>query len=207
MAARRCAHASQPADWIWPTRSNMMRVHPHRRATLGELSDSPGGRLEPLALPRGDPTVPDAGAGGGVHARQALAGAWRHRGGASAGDQPPAPGRQDRDGLPRLRPAAERDHLRGQCRPDAGGQAVRSRPRLPARDLRDVVDSRGDPGVHPALLVAGQDGHHGGAEEAVLQPAQAQGPDAGDRRGRSARPRRSRRSPSASTSPRPRWSR
>ena len=30
-------------------------------------------------------------------------------------------------------------------------------------------------------LVAGEDGHHGGAEEAVLQPAQAEGPDAGDR--------------------------
>ena len=33
-------------------------------------------------------------------------------------------------------------------------------------------------------LVAREDGHHGGAEEAVLQPAQAEGPDAGDRGGR-----------------------
>ena len=38
-----------------------------------------------------------------------------------------------------------------------------------------------DPGIHPAFLVAGEDGHHRGAEEAVLQPAQAQGPDPGDR--------------------------
>ena len=35
-------------------------------------------------------------------------------------------------------------------------------------------------------LVAGEDGHHGGAEEAVLQPAPAEGPDAGDRRRRPA---------------------
>ena len=29
-----------------------------------------------------------------------------------------------------------------------------------------------DPGIHPALLVAGQNGHHGSAEKTVLQPAQ-----------------------------------
>ena len=46
--------------------------------------------------------------------------------------------------------------------------------------------TRGDPGIHPALLVAGEDGHHRGAEEAVLQPAPAEGPDAGDRRRRPA---------------------
>ena len=36
-------------------------------------------------------------------------------------------------------PIAEVD-LRGQCRPDAGGQAVRARQGLPAGDLRHVVD-------------------------------------------------------------------
>ena len=35
-------------------------------------------------------------------------------------------------------------------------------------------------------LVAGEDGHHRRAEEAVLQPAPAEGPDAGDRRRRPA---------------------
>ena len=39
---------------------------------------------------------------------------------------------------------------RGQRRHDAGGEAVRSGPRLPPRDLRDVVDPGGDPGIHPA---------------------------------------------------------
>jgi hypothetical protein len=41
-------------------------------------------------------------------------------------------------------------------------------------DLRHVVDPRLDPGVHPALVVTGEDGHDGRAEEAVLQPAQGQ---------------------------------
>jgi len=34
------------------------------------------------------------------------------------------------------------------------------------------VDQGGDPGIHPALVVAGEDGHHGQPEEGVLQPAQ-----------------------------------
>src|SRR5471030_857729 len=62
-------------------------------------------------------------------------------------------------------------------------EAVRSGSRLPPRHLCHVVDPCLDPGIHPAQLVAGENGHDGGAEEAVLQPAQAQGPDAGDRRG------------------------
>ena len=33
-----------------------------------------------------------------------------------------------------------------------------------------MVDPRLDPGIHPAQLVAREDGHHRGAEEAVLQP-------------------------------------
>ena len=136
---------------------------------------------QPHPLPAGNPQVSDAGAGGGIHAGQALARAWRHRSRAPAGDQPSAPRRQDRHGLSRLRPAGGRADLRGQCRHDAGGQALRPGARLPPGHLCHVVDPRLDPGIHPALLVAGEDGHHGGAEEAVLQPAQAQGPDAGDR--------------------------
>ena len=54
-------------------------------------------------------------------------------------------------------------------------------PRVPPCHLCHVVDPRRDPGIHPAQLVAGENGHHRGAEEAVLQPAPAEGPDAGDR--------------------------
>ena len=57
--------------------------------------------------------------------------------------------------------------------------------RLPPLHLRDVVDPRRHPGIHPALLVAGQNGHHRGAEKAVLQPAPPERPDAGDRGRRS----------------------
>jgi RluA family pseudouridine synthase len=69
----------------------------------------------------------------------------------TAGDQPSAPRRQDRHGLSRLWPADLRTDLRGQCRHDAGGQALRSRPRLPPGDLCHVVDPRRDPGIHPAF--------------------------------------------------------
>ena len=117
-----------------------------------------------------------------------LAKRWREHGDLRsrppAGDQPSAARGQDRHGLSRLWPAGGRADLRGQCRHDAGGEALRSGPRLPPGDLRHVVDPRRDPGIHPAQLVAGEDGHHRGAEEAVLQPAQAEGPDAGDRGGR-----------------------
>ena len=51
-------------------------------------------------------------------------------------------------------------------------------------------------------LVAGEDGHDGGAEEAVLQSAQAQGPAPGDRGRRSLARERHRRSPPSSTCPR-----
>src|SRR6202035_6133222 len=40
----------------------------------------------------------------------------------------------------------------------AGGRALRTRKGLPARDLRRVVDQGLDPGIHPALMVAGEDG-------------------------------------------------
>ena len=78
-------------------------------------------------------------------------------------------------------------------------------PRLPPGHLCHVVDPRLDPGIHPAQLVAGEDGHDGGAEEAVLQPAQAQGPDAGDRGGRPVARAGQARSPPASACPRRRW--
>ena len=115
-----------------------------------------------------------------------------------AGHVAPAARRAHRHGLSRLRPADRRGHLGGQRRPDAGGQALRSRQGLPARHLRHVVDPRLDPGVHPALVEPGEDGHHGGAEEALLQPAQGQGSDPGAGGGRPHAPTRSSRSPPSS---------
>jgi hypothetical protein len=50
-----------------------------------------------------------------------------------------------------------------------------------ARDLRDVVDPRLDPGIYPALVEPREDGHHGGAEEAVLQPSPDEESDRGVR--------------------------
>ena len=145
-------------------------------------SHRPGG--QPLPLPPGDPQVPDAHRRGGARPRQALEGRGRRAGRAQARHLAPAPRRQDRHGLPRLRPAGRRADLRRQRRHDAGGEAVRPGPRLPPGDLRHVVDPRRHPGIHPAQLVAGEDGHDGRAEEAVLQPAPAEGPDgrAGGRR-------------------------
>src|SRR3546814_15036189 len=64
-----------------------------------------------------------------------------------------------------------RTDLRRQYRPDAGCEEVRARSRLPPRDLRNVVDSCLYSGIHPAELEPCKNGHHGRAEEAVLQPA------------------------------------
>ena len=134
----------------------------------------------PFPLSRRDPQVSDAGArtrsscwpsAGSEHADPDAAAEARHVASASRGAH--------RHGLSRLRPADRRGHLRGQRRPDAGRQALRSRQGLPPRDLRHVVDPRLDPGIHPALVEPREDGHHGGAEEAVLQPAARQEPDAG----------------------------
>src|SRR6202790_198828 len=60
----------------------------------------------------------------------------------------------------------------GNVGPDAGGRALRAGEGLSVRHLRRVVDQGGDPGIHPALVVAGEDGHHGQPEEGVLQPPQ-----------------------------------
>src|SRR6476660_170716 len=65
-----------------------------------------------------------------------------------------------------------RDYRGGQSRPDAGGRALRAGKRLPPRHLCHVVEQGDDPGIHLALVVPGEDGHHGQSEEAVLQPAQ-----------------------------------
>src|SRR5258708_1582424 len=110
-----------------------------------------------MKMPAGK--VPNVGAPGRIHASQALARARRSRRGAQARHQPSAAGDQDRQGPWRLRPADLRGDLRGQCRPDAGGRAVRAGEGLPVRHLRRVVDQGGDPGIHPALVVAGGDGH------------------------------------------------
>src|SRR3546814_1271696 len=91
-------------------------------------------------------------------------------GGGAALHHEPAPRREDRDGLSRLWPAGQRADFGRQYRADAGGEEIRPRTRLPPRHLCDVVDSRVDSGVHPALVEPREDGHHRGAEEAVLQP-------------------------------------
>ena len=139
-----------------------------------------------IPLSRRNPPVPDAGTAGRIHAGQALARARRPRRRAQARHQPSAARRQDRHGLSRLRPADLRGRLGRQRRPDAGGQAVRARQGLPPRHLCDVVDQGVDPGIHPALVVAREDGHHREPEEAVLQPAQGQEQDLRAAGGRSA---------------------
>ena len=98
--------------------------------------------------------------------------------------QPFAARGQDRDGLSRLRPAGVRDRRRRQCRADAGGQALRARPRLPAGNLCDVVDPGRDSGIHPALLEPRQNGHDRGAEKALLQSEKGQKPHQRARRRR-----------------------
>ena len=67
-------------------------------------------------------------------------------------------------------------------------------PRVPLRDLRDVVGSCGNPGTHSALDLDREDGHYGGAKETVLQSAPAEGPIGAVRAGRSPTRGRSRRS-------------
>ncbi len=136
------------------------------------------------ALPRGDPSVPHVGAAGGVHARQELARAWRPRRGPQAHYFAFAARGAHRHGLSRLWAAHRRSGLRGQCRSDAGGEALRSRQGIQARHLCHVVDPGGDPGIHPALLEPREDGHDRGPEEALLQPAQDQRPVEGARGGR-----------------------
>src|SRR6202047_2734572 len=123
--------------------------------------------------------IPYAGAARGIHARQALARAWGPRCGGQARHQPSTALCQDRHGLPRLWPADLRADLGGKYRPDAGGQTIRAGQGIQIDDLRPVVDQGGDPGIHPALVVAGEDGHHRQSEEAVLQPAKGQEQDLG----------------------------
>jgi hypothetical protein len=147
------------------------------KASYGVPQHSHGPRRQPVPLSAGHPQVPDARPRGGVEPRQALARRRRRRRRPQARDLAPASRGQDRHGLPRLRPACRRAHQRRQRGHDAGGEALRSGARLPPGHLCHVVDSRCDSRIHPAQLVAREDGHHCGAEEAVLQPPPAQGPD------------------------------
>src|SRR3984893_15097250 len=75
-----------------------------------------------------------------------LAKRWRERSqrGAQAGNQPSAARDQDHQGLSRLRPADLGGDLRGQCRPDAGGRALRAGEGLPVRHLRRIYLKMGD---------------------------------------------------------------
>ena len=56
-----------------------------------------------------------------------------------------------------------RRNLGRPCRPDASGERL-ARERLPVRHLCRVVDQGGHPRIHPALVVAGEDGHYGQPE-------------------------------------------
>ena len=165
-----------------------MRLCGRRRPPdLGDPKGGPYGRrptndcrrIRPFPLSRRNQAVPDAGAAGGIYARQALARARRPRRRAQARHLASASRRQNRHGLPRLRPADRRSHFRGQCRPDAGGAAIRAREGLQARHLRDVVDPGVDSRIYPAFVVARENGHHRQPEEAVLQSAQGQEQDLG----------------------------
>ena len=69
-------------------------------------------------------------------------------------------------------------------------QPLRPRARRAAGVVRDPLDQGRDPRVHPAQLAAGEDRHHQGAAQAVLQPAQHE-----DQLGRRSRRARRGRSP------------
>ena len=122
----------------------------------------------------------------------------RSRGRAPAGHRQPAAGRQDRPRVPQGLPQPARPGAGGQHRPDAGGEEVRPLPRREALLLRGLVDPRLHPQVHPQQLAAGQDRHHAGAAQALLQPAQGEG----EARGAGLRAPGPSSWPSGSTSPR-----
>ena len=69
--------------------------------------------------------------------------ARRHRRQAADGRGQPAPGRLDRQELPRPRPALPRPDPGGHPRADPGRREVRLPPRLQVLDLRDLVDPPG----------------------------------------------------------------
>ena len=87
----------------------------------------------------------------------------------TVGRQSPASRRQDCHGLSRLRPATGRPDRGRPCRPHARALSVRPGSRGTLRYLRDLVGTRSGPGIHPAQLVAGEDGHDRFPEEVVLQ--------------------------------------
>ncbi len=187
-AVSRCLWGRSSRDWNkrYHELAPDQRAWRHRSGTLLR-----GGRALPVARPRGR-----------ARARRALARQPRRGCGAPAGRQSSAPRGQDRARLSRLRPAVRRPDRRGQRRAGPGARQVRPRSRLPLRNLRDVVDPRGHTRVRPAQPLAGQDGHHGGAEEALLQPAPHEEPARRAQRGRPAGRRWSAASPRSWASPR-----
>ena len=92
--------------------------------------------------------------------------------GAQADRGEPAAGREDRLRVPPRAQEPARPRAGGQHRPHPGGHEVRPVPRRQAVELRGVLDPRLHPEVHPQQLAAGEDRHHAGAAQAVLQPAQ-----------------------------------
>src|SRR6185437_11716901 len=89
----------------------------------------------------------------------------------------PAPGRVDRAQLHGVRASAVGPRAGRQPRPHEGREALRPRARRAPRILRDPLDQGGDPRIHPAQLAHGEDRHHQGAAQALLQPAQHEADD------------------------------
>ena len=151
----------------------------HEDGGFKNRTSGPQSRWQPVALSRADPVVSDARAETGIHACESVERARRCGFCPPACDKPSAARGEDRHGISRLWAAGGRPDFRGQSRHDACGEEIRAGKRLPACHLCDVVDQGGDPGIYPAVMVAGQNRHHRRPEEAVLQPAADQGPDPG----------------------------
>jgi hypothetical protein len=88
-------------------------------------------------------------------------------------------GRQDCEGLPRIRPAHPRFDLGGQRRPHSGPVPVRFAESCSIFDLCRLVDQGGHPSLHPTHMVGREDGNHRQSEKAVFQAVQGQGTIAG----------------------------
>ena len=173
-------------------RSRRRGAQAARRRRAEEAGDRPDGRAEPgLAAPLPALDRARAAADGRPGGRPGQAHRARRHGGQDAhGRGQPAPGRVDRQGLPRARPDLPRPHPGGLARAHPRGREVRLPPRLQVLDLRDVVDPPGrdagdrrqgpddpHPGPH------GREAQQGRPRRAAARPAARPRADAGgDRR-------------------------
>ena len=116
----------------------------HEEVELDSTSPAGGDHREPADLPERGRPAPPAHRRRGGHARQARRARRSRRQGAH-GQLQPAPGRLDRQALPRPRPAAPRPDPGRRHRPQPRGREVRLPQGLQVLDLRDVVDPPGLP--------------------------------------------------------------